>query len=75
MKYNRQEIKDGLEYMAESPQKEFGGFHPNAVEIAKGALKMIEPDGAIKKIRWAFSIAFGGLVITVVAALLICNPF
>lgn len=35
------EITDGLEYIATSPTPEFGGFHPNTVRIAKGALEEI----------------------------------
>ncbi len=35
------EITDGLEYIATSPAPEYGGFHPNAVRIAQGALEEI----------------------------------
>ena len=35
------EITDGLEYIATSPAPECGGFHPNAVRIAQGALEEI----------------------------------
>lgn len=34
-------ITDGLEYIATSPQPEYGGFHPNTVKIAQGALEVI----------------------------------
>lgn len=35
------EITDGLEYIATSPAPEYGGFHPNTVSIAQGALEVI----------------------------------
>ena len=35
------EITDGLEYIATSPAPEYGGFHPNTVRIAQGALEVI----------------------------------
>lgn len=31
----------GLKYIAASPPREYGGFHPNAVATAKKALKLI----------------------------------
>ena len=30
---------EGLEYIADSPDPEYGGFHPEAVKIAKNALR------------------------------------
>lgn len=32
------ETVSGLRYIADSPSREYGGFHPQAVEIAKAAL-------------------------------------
>lgn len=32
----------GLKYIINSPGREYGGFHPNTVEIAKSALHQIE---------------------------------
>jgi hypothetical protein len=43
----RQEIIDGLKYIADSPAKKYGGFHPNAVSVAKAALKIIEAQAAL----------------------------
>lgn len=33
--------ESGLKYIAESPPHEHGGFHPEAVRIAKAALRLI----------------------------------
>ena len=38
-KHSRAEC--GLRYIAQSPAREFGGFHPEAVETAKAALRLI----------------------------------
>lgn len=32
------ELREGLEYIANSPAPEYGGFHPKAVETARAAL-------------------------------------
>jgi len=36
------DVIDGLKYIAESPSREHGGFHPQTVQIAKDALAEIE---------------------------------
>jgi hypothetical protein len=35
------EAIDGLQYIADSPPKEYGGFHENAIQTAKDALQSI----------------------------------
>lgn len=36
-----EETIDGLLYICDSPPHEYGGFHPNAVQTAKDAVKSI----------------------------------
>lgn len=36
-----EETIDGLLYICDSPPREYGGFHPNAVQTAKDAVKSI----------------------------------
>lgn len=35
-------VINGLQYIADSPSQEYGGFHPDAIETAKSALKIIK---------------------------------
>jgi hypothetical protein len=37
-----EEVKLGLRYIISCPPEEYGGFHPQAVETAQEALKLIE---------------------------------
>ena len=40
---------EGLRYIAESPSREHGGFHPEAIKTAQAAIKEIERlRGALK---------------------------
>ncbi len=38
---SREELIEGLQYIADSPPHKHGGFHPYAVEIAKAALEIL----------------------------------
>jgi hypothetical protein len=37
-----EEAIDGLQYICDSPPKEYGGFHENAIQTAKDAVQAIE---------------------------------
>jgi hypothetical protein len=47
-------VKAGLKYIADSPPREHGGFHPQTVDIAKQALARIEYlEGAIRSLPYS----------------------
>ncbi len=41
MKPRKTKAEIGLQYIADSPAREHGGFHPKAVKTAKAALRLI----------------------------------
>lgn len=51
-----EELIGNLQYIANSPRQEYGGFHPHTVEIAKAALEILNGEWLDKpdkgNIRW-----------------------